>query len=113
MELFSRDEIRTYVESKQNDLEREIRGFSDQQICTCDLEEWADFFRSKYCIDPIVLYEDSIEQVLSETQSSNITHGITMTLMSLSIFLLRDIRLLSKFHLMEMRICYIYALKLL
>lgn len=68
MELFSKDEIRTYVESKQNDLEREIRGFSDQQICTCDLEEWADYFQSKYCIDPIVLYEDSIKQELSETQ---------------------------------------------
>lgn len=68
MELFSGDEIRTYIESKQNDLEREIRGFSDQQISTCDLEEWADYFQSKYCIDPIILYEDSIEQELSETQ---------------------------------------------
>lgn len=68
MELFAGNEIATYIESKQKDLESEIKRFSDQQISTCDIEEWADYYQSKYYIDPIVLYEDSIEQDLSETQ---------------------------------------------
>lgn len=68
MDLFSDNVVSTYISQKQVDLEKEIQRFSDQQILTCDFDEWADYFESKYYIDPIVLFEDSIEQDLSETQ---------------------------------------------
>ena len=67
MELFSRKELSQYTAERYKELEKEIQGFSDQQICTCDIEEWADYFQSKYYIDPIILYESNIEQSISES----------------------------------------------
>ena len=48
-------------------MKNESINISDQQITSCDLDEWADYFYSKYFIDPIILYEDNIEQTVAET----------------------------------------------
>ncbi len=67
MELFAGNEFSTYTSKKNDELKNEIMNISDQQITSCDLDEWADYFYSKYYIDPIVLYEDNIEQTIAET----------------------------------------------
>lgn len=67
MELFSDNELSTYTSKKHEAMKNEITNITDQQITSCDLDEWADFFYSKYFIEPIVLYEDNIEQTIAET----------------------------------------------
>lgn len=66
MELFSGNELSTYTTARYKEMDKEVQGLSDQIITHSDLDEWADYFYSKYFIDPIVLYENAIEQTISE-----------------------------------------------
>lgn len=38
----------------------EIAALSDQEVLTVDLEEWKHFFKEKYTIEPLEIYEDRI-----------------------------------------------------
>ena len=68
MELFSGNEVSIYTAAKYKEMEKEIQAISDQKIASSDLDEWADYLLSKYYIDPIVLFEDNIEQTIAETK---------------------------------------------
>ena len=76
MDLFSDKKVSSYTAGRYEDMRNEILRFSDQQILTCDFEEWADYYESKYYICPITLFEDAIEQDLSETtiKQCNVWH---------------------------------------
>jgi hypothetical protein len=46
----------------------EIQSFSDEEIMSCDFDEWADFFVSKYSIATIEVFENNIEKTMQETK---------------------------------------------
>lgn len=66
--LFNSKEVREYTSALNNQLKSEIMRFSDQQIVFADLDEWAVYFESKFAIQPIVLFEDNIENSIEETK---------------------------------------------
>lgn len=39
---------------------------TDEEITTCDLQEWADYLVNKYIIEPIILFENDIERSIQE-----------------------------------------------
>lgn len=67
MELFSKQESRIYFSSKIANLKNEVESMSDEQILSCDFEEWVDYLQDKYLVDTIQLLEDNIEKEISET----------------------------------------------
>lgn len=74
MNFFSGDDTRVYFASFSQKLKAEVDKMSDEEISTCDMQEWSDYLCSKYEIAPIVLFEESIGQSLSETKVKRYTH---------------------------------------
>lgn len=67
MELFTGKEVRIFVGEAIEKLKQEIFGFKDNDILTCEFDSWIEYFESKYLFDPIVLFENNIEQSIDET----------------------------------------------
>lgn len=67
MELFRKQETRTYFASITEKIKNEIDKMSDEEISTCDFEEWIVYLYKKYYISPMILFEESTEQTISET----------------------------------------------
>lgn len=66
MKFFSGQKSTQYFEGIKNRIKAEIESLSDTEIITCDFEEWKDYIYSKYSVVPITLFEENIEQSLSE-----------------------------------------------
>lgn len=66
MNFFSGQKSTQYFEDIKNRIKGEIESLSDTEIITCDFEEWKNYIYSKYSVAPITLFEESIEQSLSE-----------------------------------------------
>ena len=69
MELFNKQETRTYFMSVLDKIKKEIEKMTDTEITTCDFEEWIEYLYEKYFISPIVLFEESKEQTIAETKA--------------------------------------------
>ena len=74
MDFFSTCDSRNYFAGIDTKISNDISGISDEEIINCDLEEWKDYFYDKYYIDPIVIFEDNIEQVLAEKKVKQYNH---------------------------------------
>lgn len=74
MNFFSGDDTRVYFASFSQKLKAEVDKMSDEEISTCDMQEWSDYLCSKYEIASIVLFEESIGQSLSETKVKRYNH---------------------------------------
>ncbi len=66
MELFSGKEVRQFTSELMNKINGEIQSFSDQKIKSCNVNEWIEYYYSKYSLYPIVLYENNITQSMVE-----------------------------------------------
>lgn len=62
MKLFGRNTTREYFAQLSENLKSEVNRMTDEEILTCDFQEWIDYLISKYEIQPLVLYENSTEQ---------------------------------------------------
>lgn len=67
-EFFTGTETRNYFASCYRKMEKEVEQMSDAEIVSCNFEEWAEYFATKYSIAPISIYETNIEKTLSETK---------------------------------------------
>ena len=74
MNFFSTCDSRNYFLGINNKISSEINGISDEEIINCDLEEWKDYLYDKHYVEPIVIFEDNIEQVLDEKKIKQYNH---------------------------------------
>ncbi|MBF0990356.1 MAG: hypothetical protein HXK70_06410, partial [Clostridiales bacterium] len=58
MRLFSGERTEDYIKEIRSKIEREIEELSEEKITVNSIDEWIDYFVSKYQIDPILVYED-------------------------------------------------------
>lgn len=68
MKLFCSGTISAYVEERLQNMQAEIKRFSDAEIMTCDFEQWAEYFVSKYAIAEITIFENLTEITMSPTK---------------------------------------------
>ena len=64
------DEGRTdeYLNLNSDKNKKEVYQMSDEEIMTCDFNEWCDYLYEKYKVLPIILYEENMEQTITETK---------------------------------------------
>lgn len=67
MDFFDAMDLQEYCSNIQAKMKAEIEQITDQEIISCNLQEWADYLTTKYFISPISLFEANIERTLSET----------------------------------------------
>lgn len=60
MKLFCSQDISSFFDYRIAKMKDEIAALSDQEVLTVDLEEWKHFFKEKYTIEPLEIYEDRI-----------------------------------------------------
>lgn len=62
------DEGRTDEYLNSDKIKKEVYQMSDEEIMTCDFTEWCDYLYEKYKVLPIILYEENMEQTITETK---------------------------------------------
>ena len=67
-EFFNKMDAHDYFENRYSKMNAEVEQMSDEQIVSCDLQEWADYFVNNYYITPISIFETNIEKTLSKTK---------------------------------------------
>lgn len=67
-ELFSGNGVREYTAGIARSLQEEVGAMSDQDICSCNLQEWEAYLCEKYEIVPVTLYEDAKSQTLENVK---------------------------------------------
>lgn len=71
-ELFAKKESRVYFENFRNEMKKEIEQMSDEEITTCDIEDWIRYLTNKYFISPISIFETMIDRTLAKTKVKRI-----------------------------------------
>lgn len=66
MELFNSTESRIFFSNIQNNLSNEISQMSDDNILSADFNDWISYYQSKYELNPIIFFEENIENDLKE-----------------------------------------------
>jgi|AKZA01.1.fsa_nt_gi hypothetical protein len=66
MDFFTTQECNEYFLTYRSKMENEITSLNDNEILSCDFEEWKEYLYSKYSITPITIFEDSTTQDFSE-----------------------------------------------
>ena len=67
-EFFNGLDARNYFATFYSKMKSEVDQMSDEEITSCDFDEWADYFTDKYYIAPISIFESNVERTLSETK---------------------------------------------
>ncbi len=67
-EFFNGEDARYYFATFHEKLKAEVEKMSDEEIVSCNFQEWSDYLSSKYYIAPITLFETNITKTLSETK---------------------------------------------
>ena len=73
-ELFSGEETRVYFEKISKKIESEISSMTDEEITSCDFDEWSNYLYDKYEIDPIVIFEESTTNSIDKTTVKKYNH---------------------------------------
>ena len=68
MRLFSGERTEDYIKEIKSKIEREIEELSEEKITTNSIDDWVNYFISKYQIDPILVYEDKAELDMEEVK---------------------------------------------
>lgn len=68
MEFFNEIDGSSYFKNKFDQLFKEIENICNNEIITCDFNEWIDYLFSKYFILPIQIFEENILSNLSEVK---------------------------------------------
>lgn len=66
MDFFQGTDARYYFESIIEKLKTEVSLMSDEEIVSCNLQEWADYLSEKYSVEPISVFETNVERTLSK-----------------------------------------------
>lgn len=74
MEFFSKYDAGDYFNAIKKMIKDEVNSMSDSEINNCDFEAWLDYICSKSEVEPIVLFEDNIEQNLTEQKVRKYNH---------------------------------------
>lgn len=67
-EFFKGVDARNYFAAIYSKMKAEVEQLSDEEIISCNFQEWADYLVNKYSVVPISIFETSIEKTLSETK---------------------------------------------
>lgn len=73
-ELFSGEETRVYFEKISKKIESEISSMTDEEITSCDFDEWSNYLYDKYEIDHIVIFEESTTNSIDKTTVKKYNH---------------------------------------
>ena len=65
-ELFFENSSQNYFNVISKKMNAEVNQMSDEEILSCNIQEWADYLTNKYYISPILIYETNIEKSLSK-----------------------------------------------
>lgn len=68
MKLFSKYECRQFLDNISNNLEDDINKLTDSEIINVSIQEWTEYFVSKYSIELIEVYTDKISLDVVETK---------------------------------------------
>ncbi|MBR3354574.1 MAG: hypothetical protein IKG47_04360 [Oscillospiraceae bacterium] len=68
MNLFHGESVSQYIHTKQQSMKLEINNIQDETIKSINLEECAEYYASKYYIDPLTVYEENKEQQIEEAK---------------------------------------------
>lgn len=67
-EFFNGTYTRDYFVSLRSKMQAEIEQMSDEEIVSCNFEEWVDYLVKNYSIPPISIFEENIESTLHKTK---------------------------------------------
>lgn len=67
-EFFNGVDARNYFATFYGKMKAEVEQISDNEIVSCNFQEWSEYLASKYYVVPITLFETNIEKALSETK---------------------------------------------
>lgn len=75
--FFHEMDTKNCFSSRRSKLKAEVEQLSDEQIASCDFQEWTNYLVSKYMVDPILIFETSIEKTIatSVVKVSNAFYG--------------------------------------
>lgn len=79
MIFFEKKDVNSYIGDKRSKMAQEILAFKDADIVRCDFDEWAEYFDSKYYIEPITLFNDHIEKNITESKVKRYNHWRSMS----------------------------------
>ena len=65
--FFEGNDIKSYFSTIENNIQTEIDNLNDNEINSCNLGEWENYFISKHSITAITLLESEINKTISET----------------------------------------------
>lgn len=68
MELFNKQDSRTYTAEKINELKADINKISDNDILTINKDDFVEYYYDKYYIQPINLLKDDTQTSLEKTK---------------------------------------------
>lgn len=67
-EFFNVTDISNFFDGIYNAMEMEVEQMSDSEIISCNFDEWANYFATKYSVIPISIFETNIERILTEAK---------------------------------------------
>ena len=68
MELFNRQDTRSFTSGNTDSLNKEISHISDSDILSLNMDELTDYYYSKYSIDTIKILKNDISSTIEETK---------------------------------------------
>lgn len=68
MKLFNNISTSEYLESNSDKLKKEVTNISDEEIMSCDFEEWMDYLFGKYEISPVIIYENNKTETIDRAK---------------------------------------------
>lgn len=66
MNLFSKERATEYFRRISSNIEREINALSDEKIISASVADWGDYYREKYAVTPITLFENESTQTVDK-----------------------------------------------
>ena len=64
--FFNRINSHDYFSGRNSKIAKEVEQMTDTDILYGNMEEWKNYYFNKYCVYPIVIYENNIEEKLSK-----------------------------------------------
>lgn len=68
MKLFNKINTSEYLKSNSDNLKKEVTNISDEEIMSCNVDDWIDYLFRKYEILPITLFENSKTETIDRAK---------------------------------------------
>ena len=66
--LFNVIDAQSFFSRFYDEMKTEVEQISDSEIVSCNFDEWANYFSTKYFVMPISIFETNIDRKLTETK---------------------------------------------